>query len=152
MKKFKRLVLPLSLIGMLLLGSTSVFANQIDKSLLNSNYNVIKFDKDGNVTYSYEPGATYDTPTPDNERARGRITVQASDVWKLVDDSNGHGPEYSAYGYVKAPEWHYSKAEMWYQGSQYVGGGKFWGTGEVYAQSYPCYGPNAIPRIFYGDN
>lgn len=150
MKKLKNLVLALSLAGMLSIGSTSAFAKEIDKNLLDSNYNIINIDKDGNVTYSYEAGATYDNPTPDNEIAKSRINVTASDVWKINNDV-GHGPEYYAYGYVTADEYHYARAEMWYQGEKYVGGDNYWGTGQVYAISYWCFGPNAIPRIFYGN-
>ena len=81
--------------------------------------------------------------------------VTASDVWRLQLGPDPEYPyEYVATGYVTMMDgssevYHYTRAELWWNGSLNVTSGNVWGYGKVSATSWPT-GLKATARIFYG--
>jgi len=84
----------------------------------------------------------------------GSPRVTASDVWRIkLIDPDYYG-EYIADGYVTMMDgddtfYHFSKAEMWYNGSMASTGSENWGWGKVNATSWPTTLAGTA-RIFYG--
>lgn len=82
--------------------------------------------------------------------------VTESDVWRAQVDDPDYPNEYVAIGYVTMMDgsktaYHYSIAQMWWQGSLDKTGTKRWGYGRVDANSYPTPNPGTA-KIFYGTN
>jgi len=80
--------------------------------------------------------------------------VTASDVSRYQLNDPDYPNEYYAYGYVtmmdgSSPAYHYSIAQMWWQGSLDKTGVQKWGYGEVPSWSYPTPNPGTA-KIFYG--
>lgn len=146
MKKLFAFILALVTITAL---GVSVSAVTLTVETLDPAYNVVIINEDGSIAYDYDSTIPECEPVLEDQQSRATINVTASDVWK-VQDINGGVYEYWAEGYVTAAEYHYARAEMWYQGAVYAEGFVAWGTGKVSSKSAICWGPNATPQIFYG--
>lgn len=146
LKKVIALVLAIATFTALGIPATAM---ELTVNTLDPMYNVVYIDENGHISYDYDPAIPETGAVCDILHARSSIVVTASDVWRVVNNSD-HGYEYWAEGYVTAAQYHYARAEMWYNGKVYAEGFTEWGTGKVNSKSHICYGPNATPQIFYG--
>ncbi len=148
-KSIKRILALIFAIASISAFGVTAFAEELTVDELPPEFNVVIIDEEGNISFDYDSsipdiGAIFEGST-----TRASIVVTASDVWKVTNLSD-HGYEYWAEGYVTAEQYHYARAEMWYNGSIYAEGFEHYGYGKVESTSQICYGPNAIPKIFYG--
>lgn len=147
LKKGIALILTIVMIAALCI---SAYAIELTADTLDPMYNVVIIDESGNISYDYDPTIPESGAILDNPYAKGSIIVTASDVWRVVNWSDHECYEYWAEGYVTADQYHYARAEMWYDDELYAEGFVMYGYGKVESRSTVCWSPNAIPKIFYG--
>lgn len=145
----KKVIAPVLAISTIAALGISTSAMELTVNALDPRYNVVSIDENGHISYDYDPAVPETAAICDSLHARASIVVTASDAWRVVNRSD-HGYEYWAEGYVTAAQYHYARAEMWYDGKVYAEGFTEWGIGKVNSKSHIYYGPNATPQIFYG--
>lgn len=145
---FKKRLIPLMLVAIIMLSTTSVFAAELPETIV----------RDGRVfTMDKTAGGGKDTATPDFNMdtimMRSSYRVTGSDVRLYVDYSHGHGGDHFAAGWVEATAPRFTaRAEVWANGRLVVTGTNNWNRGNrAEAASYLAAGiiSNAVPRIFY---
>ena len=157
------------LTAILLVSSSSVLGFADDtKQTYDADTKTFYVEIDGKTVASHlslddnEYGEPSADPTPQNDQnaisgVRSGAVVTDSDVQRYqVDWSDpDYGGEYYAHGYVTMKignqnAYHYSRAEIWYNGSSVVAATPHYGYGKVYSTS-PCTPRKGTARIFYGE-
>ena len=124
----------------------------------------IRFFKIDGTTYAarlsedttpYGEPAVDPIPHPMGIMPRAAVVTE-SDVHRYQLSDPDYPNEYIASGYVTMMDgsneaYHYSIAQMWWQGSLDKTGSKNWGYGRVWSDSYPTPTPGQA-RIYYGTN
>lgn len=146
-KKGIALVLAIVMIAALCISASAM---ELTVDTLDPMYNVVIIDESGNISYDYDPTIPESGAILDNPYAKGSIIVTASDVWRVVNWSDHECYEYWAEGYVTAAQYHYARAEMWYNNEVYAEGFTNYGYDKVDSTSEVCWGSYATPKIFYG--
>lgn len=144
---FKKRLIPLMLVAIMMLSTTSVFAAELPETIV----------RDGRVfTMDKTADDGKDTATPDFNMDTIMLSsyrVTGSDVRLYVDYSHGKGGDHFAAGWVEATAPRFTaRAEIWADGRVVVSGTNNWNRGNrAEAASHLAVGiiPNAVPRIFY---
>ena len=155
MKKIRK-VLAVAMMGIMTLSliSTCAFAQNSDSVLVTIGGKLYE----GHISTDLTPyGDVAADPVPhcDNAIMPRSAVVTDSYVRRVQLGADKEYPyEYVADGYVtmmdgSSEAYHYSRAEMWWNGAVNTSSGNIWGYGKVNATSWPT--PNkGTARIFYG--
>lgn len=117
--------------------------------LREGNYNSVIFQGD-KIIYRNEPGIVDPVPHFEGNGSRASsIVVTASDVWRetrYVDSE----PEFRAYGYVTAAQYHYARAEQHAGSWGVMEGVTNYGYNRVDSWTDYTYIDGCVAKIFYG--
>lgn len=116
--------------------------------LRKGNYNSVIFQND-KIIYQNEPGVADPVPHFESNGLRtSSIVVTASDVWRETRYVNSN-PEYRAYGYVTAAQYHYARAEQHAGSWGVMEGVTNYGYNQVDSWTDYTY-TECVAKIFYG--
>ena len=117
--------------------------------LKEGNYNSVIYQGD-KIIYRNEPGVADPVPHFEGNGSRASsIVVTASDVWRETRYVNS-SPEYRAYGYVTAAQYHYARAEQHAGSWGVMEGVTNYGYNRVNSWTDYTSIDGCVAKIFYG--